>query len=114
MNKKKYALVSVFNKKKLRLICENFIKFNISIISTGSTSEQIKKLGFSCELIADLTKFREILDGKVKTLHPKIHASLLFNRNIKSHLRTFNQLNFPTIDFVIVNLYPFAKIIKKK
>ena len=112
MKKKRYALISVFDKKKLKLICEKFIKYNIGIISTGSTAEQIKKLGFSCELTSDLTKFREILDGRIKTLHPKIHASLLYNRKIKSHLRTFNQLKFPTIDFVIVNLYPFEKTIR--
>ena len=69
-------------------------------------------MGFSCELVSDLTKFREILDGKIKTLHPKIYASLLHNRKVKSHLKTFKQLKFPTIDFVIVNLYPFEKIIR--
>ena len=114
MKKKRYALISVFDKKKLKLICKKFNEFNIDIISTGSTANQIKKLGFNCELISDLTKFKEILDGRVKTLHPKIYASLLHNRKIKSHLKTFNQMNFPTIDFVIVNLYPFEKIIKTK
>ena len=112
MKKKRYALVSVFDKKKLKLICEKFIKFDINIISTGATAKKINKLGFNCELISNLTKFKEILDGRIKTLHPKIHASILFNRKIKSHLRAFNQLKFPIIDFVIVNLYPFKKIIR--
>ena len=112
MKKKRYALVSVFDKKKLKLICEKFVKFDINIISTGSTAKQINKLGFDCELVSDLTKFKEILDGRIKTLHPKIHASILFNRKIKSHLRAFKQLKFPTIEFVIVNLYPFKKIIR--
>ena len=112
MKKKRYALISVFDKKKLKLICEKFIKFNIGIIATDSTAEQIYKLGFDCELVSDLTRFKEILDGRVKTLHPKIHASLLYNRKNTTHLRTFDRLNFPTIDFVIVNLYPFEKIIR--
>ena len=112
MKKQRYALVSVFDKKKLILICKKFAKYNISIIATNSTAKQIKKLGFSCELVSDLTKFREILGGKIKTLHPKIYASLLHNRKIKSHLKTFKQLKFPIIDFVIVNLYPFEKIIR--
>ena len=75
MKKKRYALVSVFDKQKLKLICEKFLKYNINTISTGSTAEQIYKLGFDCELVSDLTQFKEILDGRVKTLHPKIHAS---------------------------------------
>ena len=92
MKKKRYALVSVFDKKKLKLICEKFVKFDINIISTGSTAKQINKLGFDCELVSDLTKFKEILDGRIKTLHPKIHTSILFNRKIESHLRAFKQL----------------------
>ena len=114
MKKKRYALVSVFDKKKLKFICEKFKKYNINIISTGSTAKQIKKLGFSCELVSDLTKFKEILDGRIKTIHHKIHASLLHSRKKKSHLKTFNQLRFPTIDFIIINLYPFKKTIKIK
>ena len=60
--------------------------------------------------ISNLTKFEEILDGRVKTLNPKIHASLLFKRNIPEHLATFKKLNIPIIDLVIVNIYPFEKI----
>ena len=112
MNKKKYALISVFDKKNLFLICKILNKYNISLISTGSTAKAIRKHGFSCALVSDLTKFPEILDGRVKTLHPKIHASLLHDRNKKTHITTFKKLNFPIIDFVIVNLYPFEKIIR--
>ena len=63
-------------------------------------------------MISDLIKFPEILNGRVKTLHPKIHASLLYDRSKKSHIVTFKKLNFPIIDFVIVNLYPFEKVTK--
>ena len=112
MNKKKHALISVFDKKNLFSICETLIKYNIALISTGSTAKEIKKNGFSCKVLSNLTKFPEILDGRVKTLHPKIHASLLHDRSKKSHLTTFKKLDFPIIDFVIVNLYPFEKIIR--
>ena len=112
MNKKKYALISVFDKKNLFSICQILNKYNIVLISTGSTAKEIRKKGFRCKLLSDLTKFPEILDGRVKTLHPKIHASLLYDRSKKSHLTIFKKLNFPIIDFVVVNLYPFEKVIK--
>ena len=109
---KKYALISVYNKTNLSYLCNNLKKHSINFISTGSTCKKIKKLGFRCQEISSLTKFKEILDGRVKTLHPKIHASLLFKRNNPEHLATFKKLNFPVIDYVIVNLYPFKKTIK--
>ena len=109
---KKYALISVFDKTNLSYICQTLAKFNIGLISTGSTAEVIKKAGFKCKLVSDLTKFNEILDGRVKTLHPKIHASILHDRKNKYHINSFKKLNFPIIDFVIVNLYPFEKIIQ--
>ncbi len=112
--KKRYALISTFDKSGLRQICNNFKKNNISIISTGATGQYIKKIGFKCISVESLTKFKEILDGRIKTLHPKIYASLLFKRENKQHVKTFNTLNFPKIDFVIINLYPFKKIINRK
>ena len=112
-NKQKYALISTYDKKNLFEICKNFKKFNIKIISTGSTAKNIKNLGFKCLSVSNLTKFKEILDGRVKTLHHKIHASLLYDRENKSHVQTFKKLNFPDINFVIINLYPFQEIIKK-
>ena len=65
-------------------------------------------------MISDITKFKEILDGRVKTLHPKIHASLLYDRKNTKHIETFKNLKFPSIDYVIVNLYPFDQTINKK
>ena len=109
---KKYALISVFDKTGLSYICQTLAKFKIGLISTGSTAETIKKAGFQCKLVSDLTKFKEILDGRIKTLHPKIHASILHDRKNKNHIHTFAELSFPIIDFVIVNLYPFEKIIQ--
>ena len=113
-NSQRYALISTFNKSGLKQICTNFKKNNISIITTGATGRYIKKNGFKCIAVENLTRFKEILDGRVKTLHPKIYASLLFKRENKQHAKTFDTLNFPKIDFVIINLYPFKKTINKK
>ena len=113
-NSQRYALISTFNKSGLKQICTNFKKNNISIITTGATGRYIKKNGFKCLAVENLTRFKEILDGRVKTLHPKIYASLLFKRENKQHVKTFDTLNFPKIDFVIINLYPFKKTINKK
>ena len=102
------ALISVYDKTSLKEICSTLTKFNIGIISTGATSKKIKSLGFSCKEISNLTKFKEILEGRVKTLDSKIHSSILFKRNNITHAKAFKKLNFPKIDFVIVNFYPFS------
>ena len=107
---KSNALISVYDKSSLKKLCESFKKYEIGIISTGATAKKIKSLGFKCKEITNLTKFKEILDGRVKTLNLKIHASILYKRNNINHQNTFEELNFPKIDFVIVNFYPFSKI----
>ncbi len=111
---KRNALISVYDKSSLRKICQVFNKFNIGIISTGATAKKINSLGCKCTEISNLTKFKEILDGRVKTLNPKIHASVLYKRNNPKHEKTFKKLRFPIIDFVIVNFYPFTKISDKE
>ena len=92
----------------------NFQKNSIGIISTGSTSKTIRSLGYKCFDISELTKFDEVLDGRVKTLHPNIYISILHNRENKNHVQTFKKIDFPKIDFVIVSLYPFTKYTKSK
>ena len=114
MQKTRFSLVSVYNKANLEKICETFKKNNIEIISTGATAKYIKKIGYFCYEVSHFTKFKEILDGRVKTLHPLIHASILFDRKNKNHLKLFKKLNFPEINFVIVNLYPFEETLKAK
>ncbi len=109
----KNAIISVYDKTDLKILCNYFKNNNINIISTGNTAKHIKKIGFKCHLVSSVTKFKEILEGRVKTLHPKIHASLLFDRYKKNHTNEFKKIKFPIIDFVIVNLYPFEKFIKK-
>ncbi len=110
---KSFALVSVYNKTNVNFLCKILKANKIGIISTGSTSKKIKSLGYDCFEISNLTRFNEVLDGRVKTLHPKIYISILHNRNNDNHVKTFNNSNFPKIDFVIVNLYPFIKYVKE-
>ena len=111
---KRNALISVYDKSSLKKICSALNQFNIGIISTGATAKKIISLGYKCKEISDLTKFKEILDGRVKTLNSKLHASILYKRNNPEHIKTFKKINFPIIDFVIVNFYPFTKISDKE
>jgi len=111
---KKFALISVFEKKNLKYLCSNLNKFNYSFISSGSTGSKIRDLGFKCQDISKLTKFKEMFGGRVKTLNPLIYSSLLHIRDNKIHKKQFKLLNFPQIDIVIVNLYPFKKYIRKQ
>lgn len=110
----KHALISVYDKSNLGLLCKILKKNNYNFISTGSTSKTIKKLGFKCLEISEITKFKEILDGRVKTLNPKIFGSILYKREDKKHFKEFKNLKAPSIDLVIVNLYPFKKFIGNK
>ncbi len=110
----RYALVSVFNKKKLKYLCSNLIKNNYNLISTGSTGDKIRSMGFSCIDISKMTKFKEMFDGRVKTLNPIIYSSLLYIRDNKNHKKQFLSLKIPKIDIVVVNLYPFKKYYKNK
>ncbi len=112
--KKKYALISVYEKDKLRYLCLNLIKNNYDLISTGSTGKRIRSMGFKCTDISKITNFKEMLDGRVKTLNPLIYASLLHIRDNRKHRRQFLGLNIPEIDIVVVNLYPFEKYNKDK
>ena len=112
-NLKSSALISVYDKSFLKKLCLVLTKYNIDIISTGTTAKKIISFGFKCKEISDLTKFKEILDGRVKTLNSKIHASILFKRDNVYHNKTFDEMNFPKIDFVIANFYPFSKISNK-
>ncbi len=108
---KKFALISVYNKDRLAYLCENLSKYNFHFISTGSTGNKIRQLGFKCLDVSKITKFKEMFDGRVKTLNPKIYSSILYIRNKESHRKQFLSLKIPEIDMVIVNLYPFEKFI---
>ena len=112
MSKIKRALISVSNKKNLKPLLRILKKFQIKIISSGGTYREIKNLGFDCTEVSKFTEFPEILEGRVKTLHPKIHAGILYKRKNKKHLKNIKENNLNTIDLVIVNFYPFEETIK--
>ena len=93
----------------------NILKKNkIKIISSGGTYKEIKRLKFNCLEVSDFTNSPEILEGRVKTLHPKIHAGILNKREKKSHLKDLKDNGFENIDLVIVNFYPFENTLKKQ
>ena len=113
MKKIKSALISVSDKSNLKPLLETLKKYNIKIISSGGTYKAIKKLKYKCLEVSDFTGFNEILDGRVKTLHPKIHAGILNKRKNKNHKKDLKNNNFENIDLVIVNFYPFEKILSQ-
>ena len=113
MKKIKSALISVSDKSNLKPLLQILKKNNIKLISSGGTFKTIKKLKFKCSEISDFTGFNEILGGRVKTLHPKIHAGILNKRNNRSHFKDLKKNNYENIDLVIVNFYPFEKILEK-
>ena len=105
------ALISVSDKSKLIKILPTLKKFKIEILSSGGTYKYLRKYKLKSIEISDLTDFKEILDGRVKTLHPKIHAGILFRRDNKKHLDQIKKLKIQNIDLVIVNFYPFEKTV---
>ena len=107
----KNALISVSNKENLVSLLKTLKKFNINIISSGGTYASIRKLGYQCTELSKFTGFKEMLDGRVKTLHPKIHAGILHDRQNKKHKSEMSKQNFPAIDLIVVNFYPFQKIV---
>ena len=113
MKKIKSALISVSDKSKLKPLLQILKNNNIKIISSGGTFKKIKKLKFQCLETSNFTGSNEILDGRVKTLHPKIHAGILNRRNSKSHQKDLKDNNFENIDLVIVNFYPFEQNLKQ-
>ena len=113
MNKIKQALISVSDKTNLKLILNILNKYKVKIISSGGTYKQIIKLGYKCKEISEYTKSPEVLGGRVKTLHPKIHAGILNNRKNKLHQKDMLLNNFENIDLVVVNYYPFEKTLSK-
>ena len=114
MTKIKKALISLSNKENLKPLLNCLKKHKIKIISSGGTFKTIKKLKFDCTEISNFTNSPEILDGRVKTLHPKIHAGILSKRKNKNHQKELKKNNFENIDLVIVNFYPFEKTLESK
>ncbi len=112
MNRIRSALISLSDKSNLKPLLKILKKNKVKLISSGGTFKIIKKLGFKCTEISEFTGFKEILDGRVKTLHPKIHAGILNKRKNKRHLKELKINNFENIDLIVVNFYPFEKTLE--
>jgi phosphoribosylaminoimidazolecarboxamide formyltransferase/IMP cyclohydrolase len=108
----KTALISVSDKRNLKPLLNVLKKNKVKIISSGGTYKEIKKLKFDCIEVSEFTNSPEILEGRVKTLHPKIHAGILNKRDSKLHSKDLKVNNFENIDLVVVNFYPFENTLK--
>ncbi|MCF2717379.1 bifunctional phosphoribosylaminoimidazolecarboxamide formyltransferase/IMP cyclohydrolase [Paenibacillus sp. 203] len=109
----KRALVSVSDKRGIVEFCRELSKLGVEIVSTGGTSSLLSKEGIPVIGISEITGFPEIMDGRVKTLHPAVHSGLLAVRDNEEHQRQMKELGLGYIDLVVVNLYPFAETIAK-
>ena len=110
----KRAIISVSDKSHLGPILSILKKFNIEIISSGGSIKKIMSMKYNCINVSNYTRFSDMLDGRIKTLHPKIHAGILNIRKNKKHKKDLKKQKIPNIDLVIVDLYPFEKKLKEK
>ena len=110
---KRYALISVYKKDGLRPFAEALVAKGIELLSTGGTAKFLREAGLAVTDVSELTGQPEILDGRVKTLHPKIHGAILARRDSESHLEQLGSADIPFIDYVVVNLYPFVEKIRE-
>lgn len=111
---KKRALISVSNKNNLIDFAKFLESKNYELISTGGTFKHLKEAGLNPIQIDEVTNFPEMLDGRVKTLHPKVHGGLLAVRDNEEHMKTVQEHGIELIDMVIVNLYPFFENVNKE
>jgi len=107
------ALISVFDKRGLEEFARGLTQLGIEILSTGGTLQALREKGIAATAVAEVTGFPEILDGRVKTLHPRIHGGILARRDEPSHLETIAKHGIERIDLVVVNLYPFQQTVAK-
>ncbi|MGM0217415.1 bifunctional phosphoribosylaminoimidazolecarboxamide formyltransferase/IMP cyclohydrolase [Enterococcus sp. AZ126] len=111
---KKRALISVSDKTGVVAFAKGLVEQGVEIISTGGTKKALEKEGIPTISIEEVTHFPEMMDGRVKTLHPKIHGGLLGRRDLASHMEAMEAYDIQPIDFVCVNLYPFKETIMKE
>lgn len=109
----KLALISVSDKTGVVEFAKGLSALGVKIISSGGTSKELSQKGVSCREISDVTGFPEILDGRVKTLNPKIHGGILARRDKSAHLDELKKHSIDPIDLVVVNLYPFENTVSK-
>lgn len=110
----KNAIISVSDKTGLEGFVKKLHEMGVGIFSTGGTAKVIESLGVPVIKIADYTGFPEILDGRVKSLHPKIHGGILARRDDAGHMKQLDESGITPFDMVVINLYPFEQVIRKK
>ncbi len=113
MPKIRRALISVSNKTGIEAFAKGLNELGVEILSTGGTALRLKDLGIPVRSVSEYTGYPEMMDGRVKTLHPKIHAALLAVRDNEEHMKQVKEHNIELIDMVVVNLYPFEKTVAK-
>ncbi len=106
----KRALLTVYDKQGIVEFGKKLVEYGIEIISTGGTMKTLQDAGIAVKSVSDITGFPEILDGRVKTLHPKVHGGILGRRDLPDHLAQMKKHGIEPIDLVVVNLYPFEKV----
>ena len=109
----KRALISVYDKSRILEMASFLRKHDIEIISSGGSYKYLKENGIEVTEISKITNSDEMLDGRVKTLHPVIHGGILAIRDNEEHMETLKERNIETIDMVIVNLYPFFEKVRE-
>jgi len=107
------ALISVSHKEGVLDFAKEIARLGIEILSTGGTAKMLRDGGVPVKDVSEFTGFPEMLDGRVKTLHPKVHGGLLGRRNLPEHVKQMKQHGIEPIDLVVVNLYPFEQTIAK-
>lgn len=109
----KRALISVSDKQGILEFAKTLHSFGVEILSTGGTAKLFRENNIAVTEVSDYTGFPEMLDGRVKTLHPKVHGGILGRRDLPEHVEAMQQANIPPIDMVVVNLYPFRETVAK-
>jgi phosphoribosylaminoimidazolecarboxamide formyltransferase / IMP cyclohydrolase len=114
MAKIKKVIISVSNKAGILELARELSTFGVEILSTGGTAKSLRESGLSVKDISEYTGFPEMLDGRVKTLHPKVHGGLLGRRSNPEHVSKMKEYQIDPIDMIVVNLYPFEETVAKK
>src|SRR5215204_4389298 len=109
----KRALLSVSDKAGLADFARGLAAYGVELISTGGTAKLLLDAGLQVTEVGAYTGFAEMLDGRVKTLHPKIHGGLLARRDVPAHMAALDRAGIPPIDLVVVNLYPFVQTVAR-
>ncbi len=107
------ALLSVFDKRYLTSFAKGLARHNVQLVSTGGTAKELREASFQVQDISELTGFPEILGGRVKTLHPKVHGGILAVRDSNEHQKQVFDHMIELIDLVVVNLYPFSETVAR-